>query len=648
MITQKSIEAVMEAARIEEVVRDYVDLRRRGTNLIGLCPFHSEKTPSFSVSPAKNIFKCFGCGKGGDAVHFLMEHDHLSFADAIRQLAERFQVALEETKPSPEWAAQQQAEESLFVVNQFARDFFVRQLWDTDMGKSVGVSYFRSRGFTEDTIRKFQLGFAPDKYDLLFQEAQKAGFTADQLQQLGLVSAQGRDFFRGRAMFAIHNGSGKVIGFGGRILNATVQAPKYVNTPETEIYHKSEVLYGLFFAKKAIRAVDSCILVEGYTDVVSLHQAGIEQVVAASGTALTSDQIRLIKRHTRNVLMLFDGDQAGIKAAMRGLLLLLEEGMAVKIVLLPPSEDPDSYVKQLGAEGFKAFLETTAEDFILHILKAVDQEAGKDPVKKATLVKEVLQTISLIPDTLQRSIYIREAAVKLGLEEQLIHLEVNKAILNARNKRGVDRQPEVTPVLDTPEDVAATRRSAEPERLAVVTDEHQEREIVRILISFGDRIFDPTNNLYLGDYLLEELADILDTFEHTAYREFVEFYRELRHTNTLPTERYFITHTDRKISQLAIDLVSSPFELSENWEKMWEIFLQTQKPPDENFIKDASQALLRFKLRKVMRSCAENQLRIERFNQEGDFEKVVFHLRVQKKLINLRNEIASELGTVVL
>jgi DNA primase len=648
VITQKSIEAVMEAARIEEVVRDYVGLRRRGTNLIGICPFHSEKTPSFSVSPAKNIFKCFGCGKGGDAVHFLMEHDHLSFADAIRQLAERFQVPLEETKPSPEWAAQQQAEESLFVVNQFARDFFVRQLWDTDMGKSVGLSYFRSRGFTEATIRKFQLGFAPDKYDLLYQDAQKAGFSADQLQQLGLVSAQGRDFFRGRAMFAIHNGSGKVIGFGGRILNATAQAPKYINTPETEIYHKSEVLYGLFFAKKAIRAMDTCILVEGYTDVVSMHQAGIEHVVAASGTALTSDQIRLIKRHTRNVLMLFDGDQAGIKAAMRGLLLLLEEGMAVKIVLLPPSEDPDSYVKQLGAEGFKSFLETAAEDFILHTLNAVDQEAGKDPVKKATLVKEVLHTISLIPDALQRSIYIREAAAKLGLEEQLIHLEVNKAILQARNKRPADRLSQTPPILDTPEDVAATRLAAQQEKVAVVTDEHQEREIVRILISFGDRIFDPASNLVLGDYLLEELADILDTFEHPVYREFVEFYRDLRQTTTVPTERYFITHTDRKISQLAIDLVSSPFELSENWEKMWEIFLQTQKPPDENFIKDASQALLRFKLRKVMASCAENQRRIERYNEEGDFEKVVFHLKVQKKLISLRNEIAGELGTVVL
>ena len=234
----------MDASRIEEVVRDYVDLRRRGTNLIGLCPFHSEKTPSFSVSPAKNIFKCFGCGKGGDAVHFLMEHDHLSFADAIRQLAERFQIPIEETQPSPEWLAQQQEEESLFVVNQFARDFFVRQLWETDMGKSVGLSYFHSRGFSSETIEKFQLGFAPDKYDALYQEGLKAGFTADSLQKLGLVSTQNRDFFRGRAMFAIHNGSGKVIGFGGRILNATIQAPKYVNTPETEIYHKSEVLYG--------------------------------------------------------------------------------------------------------------------------------------------------------------------------------------------------------------------------------------------------------------------------------------------------------------------------------------------------------------------------------------------------------------------
>ena len=636
----------MDASRIEEVVRDYVDLRRRGTNLIGLCPFHSEKTPSFSVSPAKNIFKCFGCGKGGDSVHFLMEHDHLSFADAIRQLAERFQIPIEETQPSPEWLAQQQEEESLFVVNQFARDFYVRQLWETDMGKSVGLSYFHSRGFSSETIEKFQLGFSPDKYDALYQEGLKAGFTADSLQKLGLVSTQNRDFFRGRAMFAIHNGSGKVIGFGGRILNATIQAPKYVNTPETEIYHKSEVLYGLFFAKKTIRALDQCILVEGYTDVVSLHQAGITNVVAASGTALTNDQIRLIKRHTQHVLMLFDGDQAGVKAAMRGLLLLLEEGMAVKIALLPPSEDPDSYVKKLGEADFKAFLEEKAQDFILYILQQITTEAGNDPVKKAHLVKDALHTISLVPDALQRSIYIREASATLGLEEQLIHLEINKAILHSKSKRPYTQETPAVPK-DTPEDIAATRDFALQTVLPGTADEHQERAIVKMLISYGHQLFDAAQNLYLGDYLLGELEEILDTFEHEPYRELIQLYKDLRQYS-LPTERHFTGHPDRKISQLAIDLVSSPYELSENWAKMWEIFLQTQKHPDENFIKDTTQALLRFKLKKVIRSCTENQALIEQYNREGNYDKVVLHLKVQKKLLTYRNDIATQLGTVVL
>jgi DNA primase len=647
MITQKSIDAVIEASRIEEVVRDFVDLKRSGVNLSGLCPFHSEKTPSFSVSPSKNIFKCFGCGKGGDSVHFLMEYEQISFVDAIRKLADKFNVPIEETTPSPEYLEQQQQEESLFLVNQFARDFFVHNLWETSMGKSVGLSYFTSRGFSEEIIRKFQLGYAPDKGDALLLEAVQKGYDKQTLEALGLCSDKGRDFFRGRAMFAIHNASGKVIGFGGRILNNTIKAPKYINTPETEVYHKSEVLYGLYFAKKAIRKADQCILVEGYTDVVSLHQAGIENVVAASGTSLTEEQVRLIKRHTRQALVLFDGDQAGIKAAQRGLNLLLEEGMNVRVALLPEGEDPDSYVKSLGGDAFKTFLEDSSQDFILYNLSLIKDTAADDPVKKAAMVRDLVRTISLIPDSLQRSIYVRQTAEGLGLDEQLIVQEVNRDILQARQKQQ-NRQSRQNG-FDTPEDIAAASgATTQPGVLPVPqSHEYQEKDIIRILINFGDRIVAEDTQLLLGDYLLDELKDVIDSFENATYKEVVHYYEELRKT-TIPEFRHFTSHRDRKISQLAVDLLSSPYQLSENWEKKWEIYLQTQKAPDENFVRDSHQALLRFKLKKVIRSCDDNQQFIEQYTKEGNSEKIILHLKVQKKLIELRNEIAQELGTVVL
>lgn len=647
MITQKSIDAVIEASRIEEVVRDFVDLKRSGVNFSGLCPFHSEKTPSFSVSPSKNIFKCFGCGKGGDTVHFLMEYEQISFVDAIKKLADKFNVPIEETVPSPEYLEQQNQEESLFLVNQFARDFFVHHLWETPMGKSVGLSYYNSRGFTEEIIRKFQLGYAPDTGDALLQEALQKGYDKENLEALGLVSEKGRDFFRGRAMFAIHNPSGKIIGFGGRILNTVLKAPKYINTPETEVYHKSEVLYGLYFAKKAIRKADQCILVEGYTDVVSLHQAGIENVVSASGTSLTEDQVKLIKRHTREALVLFDGDQAGIKAAQRGLNLLLEEGMNVRLALLPEGEDPDSYVTRLGSDDFKAFLQDSSQDFILYNLSLIKETTADNPVKKASMVRELVQTLSLIPDSLQRSIYIRQTAEVLGLDEQLIVQEVNRDIHETLQKK--QNRQNRQQGFDTTEDIAATNKSFGAKDVArgPQSHEYQEKDIIRILINYGNRIIDKQTGEFLGDYLVNEITTVIDSFENETYREIIRFYQELRKT-MVPESRHFTSHRDRKISQLAVDLLSSPYQLSENWEKKWEIYLQTQKAPDENFVRDSHQALLRFKLKKVVKSCDDNQQYIERYSKEGNSEKILLHLKVQKKLIELRNEIAGELGTVVL
>ena len=357
MITQKTIQEILDTVKVEDVVQEFVNLKRRGVNMIGLCPFHNEKTPSFTVSPGKNIYKCFGCGQGGDSVKFLMEHEQLSYPEALRYLANKYGIEIEETETTQEHREEQQLLDSLYLVNQYARDFYQDQLFNTDFGKSVGLNYFKERGFREETIKKFGLGFAPDKKDAFTLQATQDGYKTEVLKKLGLTTSYGKDFFQNRVLFTIHNLTGKVIGFGGRILVKNKKAPKYINSPETEIYNKSKVLYGAYFAKRAIRKKDECILVEGYTDVLSLHQAGIENVVASSGTSLTIDQIRLIKRYTPNIKILYDGDAAGIKAALRGLDLVLEQDLNVKVVLLPEGEDPDSYLQKVGSAAFETFIE---------------------------------------------------------------------------------------------------------------------------------------------------------------------------------------------------------------------------------------------------------------------------------------------------
>ncbi|HMQ91424.1 MAG TPA: DNA primase, partial [Flavilitoribacter sp.] len=389
MIANKTVQEVMEATKVEEVVQDFVTLKRRGVNLLGLCPFHNEKTPSFTVSPAKNIYKCFGCGKSGDGVRFLMDHEHYTFPEAIRHLARKYNIEIEEKALSPETLAEMQYTDSLYIVNQFAVEYYQHQLHETDLGKSVGLSYFKKRGFREDTMRKFGLGFAPEQGSALTDAAVKAGHTVDFLQKVGLTTQNQRDFFRNRVMFAIHNLSGKVIGFGGRILQKDVKAPKYINTPETEIYNKSKVLYGAFFAKQAIRQQDECILVEGYTDVISLHQAGIQNVVASSGTSLTTDQIRLIKRYTPNVKIIYDGDFAGIKAALRGVDLLLEQDLNVRIVLLPEGEDPDSYLQSVGAAVFSDYIADKSKDFVLFKADLLMKETAGDPIRRSEVIKDI-------------------------------------------------------------------------------------------------------------------------------------------------------------------------------------------------------------------------------------------------------------------
>ena len=377
MISQKSIEEVVEAAQIKEVVEDFVQLKRRGSNYIGLCPFHAEKTPSFSVSPSKNIFKCFGCGRGGNSVQFVMEHEGSSFPESIRYLAQKFNIELEETGGSEQYAVENQERDSLFLINKFAAEYYHKALSENEEGKSIGISYFKERGYNQQTLEKFQLGYAPDLKEGMVAAARQAQYQEELVRQLGLITKNDRDFFRDRVMFPLHNLSGKVAGFAGRTMLSNPKVPKYINSPESLIYNKSKFLYGLYFAKQAIRKEDLCYIVEGYTDVITLHQNGVENVVASSGTALTEDQIRLIKRYSRNICLLFDGDPAGLKAATRGIDMILEEDMNVAIVVLPESEDPDSWMKSQGHSDFLKFIENEKKDFLLFKAESLKREAGK-------------------------------------------------------------------------------------------------------------------------------------------------------------------------------------------------------------------------------------------------------------------------------
>ena len=653
MISEKSIQEVFEAAKVEDVIRDFVSLRRRGVNMIGLCPFHNEKTPSFTVSPAKNIYKCFGCGRAGNAVNFVMEHEQFTYPEAIRYLAKKYGIELDETVPSQEAMEQKQLYASLFIVNEFARDFYQQQLFETDLGKSIGLSYFKSRGYTEETIRKFELGFAPPTKDRLTQTAVGKGYDKDLLQRVKLTNSYGGDFFRDRVMFTIHNLSGKVVAFAGRILKKDVKAPKYVNSAETEIYHKSKVLYGAHLARRAIRQEDACIIVEGYTDVISLHQAGVENVVASSGTSLTVEQIGLIKRHTQNVIILYDGDLAGIKAALRGLDLVLAQGMNVKIVLLPEGEDPDSYIRSAGKEAFGRYVADHAKDFIFFKTDLLVRESENDPVKKAELIHDIVKSIAKIPDPIKRSVYVKECANLVGIKEQIIVNETNKLVARHFKKQRTQEQieqrtPVPFPSEPSPKQPAPVDPALNKNKPSTQSETFQEKDLVRILISGGNHIFDESANLTVAQYILSNIQDVLGDFEGKVYQKVVQECDRLIKKGKKVTATHFTTHADPEISKLAVDLITAPYEYSENWEKRWEIFLQTQKMPDENFFKDSQSALKRFLLRKILKKCDENMLLIKQYSAEGKDKKVVLHMKVQQKLNEMKGELSKELGSVVL
>ena len=655
MIPPKQVQEILDLTRIEEVIEDFVTLRKRGVNLIGLCPFHNEKSPSFNVNPTRNIFKCFGCGKGGDAVTFLMEHEHFAYPDALRWLARKYNVEIQEIVRSPEQVAELQYTDSLYIVNDFALQHFQKQLFDTDEGKSVALSYFKQRGLREETIRNFGLGYAPDQWDLLLKTAKSKGHDPDMLRKLGLVNQEAtRDFFRARVMFAIHNLSGKVAAFAGRTMSSDKNTPKYINSPETEIYVKNKILYGAFQAKKAIRQKDECILVEGYMDVISLHQAGIENVVASSGTSLTEGQLQLIKRNTNNLKILYDGDPAGIKAALRGLDLALEQDMNVRIVLLPDKEDPDSYVQKYGGEAFTEFTTRESKDFILFKTQLLLAETKGDPIKKSILVKDIVASIAKIPDPIKRSLYLRECSALMEVDENALVSEINKLIQTALKKKADKDARSPSAASDSP-DVAPNPEfpTADPalvtprERPVQKGDEFQERDIVRLLVLYGEQML-PKEQMTVAAYILLDIEESLDTFDFPLYGRFAREYHQMIVEGKSVDRHHFLNHENPQICELTVNILSMPWEMSPNWEERFNNPLQNQPMPDLNFDIDARQALDRFKLRKLMKMCEINLVRIRAASEAGDMDTMMHYMRVQQKLNESRNELAARVGTVVL
>ncbi|PRY54306.1 DNA primase [Arcticibacter pallidicorallinus] len=569
MIPKETVDKILEAARIEEVVGDFVHLKKRGTSLIGLCPFHNEATPSFHVSVSKGIFKCFGCGKGGDSTRFIMDHEKASYPEALRYIANKYNIEIEEVIQSPERQEADQRRESLYVISARAGKFFQDVMWNTEEGKTIGLGYFRERGFRDDVLKKFELGYSPDSWDAFIETALKEGYKENFIEEAGLAirNDKGRlyDRFRARVLFPIHSFTGRIIGFGGRTLKTDKKVPKYVNSPESEIYHKSDVLYGLYFAKKAIRDADNCYLVEGYADVLSVHQAGIENVVASSGTSLTSAQVRLIGRFTKNITILYDGDAAGIKASLRGLDMILEEGLNVRVVLFPDGHDPDSYVHSLGSAAFKSHIEKNQKDFILFKTSVLLKDAGNDPIKRAGVIREVVESIAKIPDSIKASVFVRECSSLMQIDERSLITELNKL---RQGKLKAPRHEEPVP-LPPPDEVDLGN-----ELRAV--DQLQEKEIVRLLLTYGHELvhWDGITDTYIAPYVISNMADV--SFEDVVCKTIIDEYASRIEQGELPTVQDFIQSQDQRVADLAVSLISSPYVLSDNWYEKRKIYVKNE------------------------------------------------------------------------
>jgi DNA primase len=664
MIPKDTIDKIFDAARIEEVVGDFVTLKKRGANLLGLCPFHNEKTPSFTVSQAKGIYKCFGCGKAGNAVNFMMDHDQLSYPEALRYLAGKYGIEIEEQQRTPEQLQTQNERESLLVVCSYAQKHFTENLFHTDEGRSVGLSYFKERGFREDIVQKFQLGYALEERKAFTKDALAKGYKMEYLIKAGLTIHKETDNeqvagtiengkteinnsfdrFSGRVIFPIHNVSGRTIAFGGRILKTDKKLAKYINSPETEIYHKSNVLYGLFFAKKSIVAENNCFLVEGYTDVTSMVQAGIENVVSSSGTSLTVEQIRLVKRYTQNITILYDGDNAGIKASFRGIDMVLQEGMNVKVLLFPDGDDPDSFSKRVSYDEMKKFIAENSKDFITFKTKLLYKDVTDDPIKKAGLIKDIVESIAVIPEAIHRSVYLKECSRLMDMDEQILLNELNKI----RRKHSHDKNNlEQVQTEESSEETNAQRVKQPSPSVQLI--EYQERDIIRLFLNFGDKMImvqgEDDNGQVIetpvaaAEIILHELSQDNIVFENPSYQYIYSVYEEGFQKGSWPDMNYFLNKDNLVISKIVIDLISSPYTLAK-WDQH-HILVQTE---EQVLKKSVYSAIYSFKAKHIEKLLSEIALQLR---APGTEEEILILMQKHQRLTEAKKHFNKLLGRII-
>ncbi len=662
MIPKDTVDKIYDSIDIVEVLGDFVELKKKGRNMWACCPFHNEKTPSFSVAPEKGIYKCFGCGVAGDSVKFVMEHEGMSYVEALRYLAGKYNIEIVEVEASPEQQQQKSEKDNLYIVLDYAKAYYRNNLENNPMGQAIGKSYFRERGFTENTIEAFDLGYSMDEWDGLSKKAQKDHHNIETLEKAGLLRRKEDrvyDYFRGRVIFPIHNLSGKVIAFGARILTNDKSQPKYLNSPETEVYKKSKVLYGIYQAKNAIRQQDNCYLVEGYTDVISLYQAGVQNVVGSSGTSLTEGQVRLVNRFTKNITVLYDGDSAGLKASMRGVDIILSEGMDVHAVSFPEGEDPDSYVRKIGSSAFQKYLEENRQDFISFKVSVYLAEAGNDPVKKAEAISEIVESIAKVPDGIRQAVFIQQCANLLGVSEDVLNRELDKKLnrniqqerkrqeREARRAQNKPTQPSsqgLPPDLP-PEDIYVPipdEYLAQEAGLPPVVDHgnksthKSEWETIRFLIHYGAIELD--DGSFLGQFLLQEIAEV--EFKDARLAQIVSVYREKLEEGVMAEPKHFLQSPDEETKQVIVEMLADVEDLSEGWEQR-EIYVS-----DES--KDLSKALvngvLRLKWRKVRQMLKDNQPKLlEAKTPEETMEAI----QEYQQLKQMEAELAKMLGIVV-
>jgi len=626
---------------IVDVISDFVSLKKSGQNYKALSPFNNEKTPSFFVVPAKGIFKDFSSGKGGDAFTFVMEHEKLSYAEAIRYLAKKYGVEIKEDRTINESKEEQSEREGLYILMNFAKEYYKNVLTTIEEGRSIGLSYFRERGFNDRTLEKFELGYALEGWENFSNQAISKGYNKELLEKTGLVvkkeDGSSYDRFRGRVIFPVHNLAGKVIAFGARMLGKEKNQPKYINSPETDIYHKSDVLYGLYQGKNAIRQHDSCFLVEGYTDVISLHQADVENVVASSGTALTENQIKLIRRFTENITVLFDGDSAGIKAALRGIDMILKGGLNVRVLLFPNDEDPDSFSRKLGSSEFQKYLKEHTQDFVSFKATLFAKEAGNDPIRKAESIKEIVSSIAVIPDPIKRSVYIQETSHLLKINEQVLLSELNKILIQERRKSEKEKlhgQDDVHEPLAPVDDIDPTLK-IDAQSLV----HYQERETIRLLLNYADQSVEQSK---LADFLLHELEDV--EFNNPLFKEIYIRFKNAAQHNQLIDSHVFLQEGNDAIKAIVSDLITSRYDTSPHWSDKFQIYI----PKEKDLLNEmALSNVLRLKFRVVQKMMEDNLLKVKIAESSGNWDELDRALEMQTGLKKAESELAGSLGIVV-